>query len=728
MPSNRLSILIDIKSKLGSLDSAKRGFLSLAKNVAVFAAAYLGMRKIITGGREIIKLGADMQHLSQQTAVAVSDLIIIRQVFEDNGVSADNSRLAINKMQKSIIEAGEGLTEPVKAFETMGISLDELKKKSPAEQFVDIGNALAGIEDPAERATAAMRIFGRSGAELLSVFAGGDIDDTIKSLGSLPKVLELNADQLERIDTLLGRLPNKSQQLFAGLADQIGEQLLGPLEDVNNIDLTPLGQKIGAFMGVFIDAFASEELSELIALTIKAGFEQGINFAIASFDVLLEFLSPNGGLWQGALLGLVTFGNEVAKAFLGLTSFLSTTILELSAKPGAILEAGFIKAGEELHDVFGTVINFLIERFESLINALISKTNQLTEAIPGLDGTNIEPIALGRVAPTQARDFDVILEERQRATDEFIKKSIEGVEGVTKFLTDQLDANTAATAEVLGLNKEITDEQGNQITATQQLRDRINERITRLTEEKQIQLDANEDIAASVLGVADANAKVAESLDKNKTLMNELSAKASTEFSTSFKSAFSSIIDGSQSAGSAFSGMISSMLSQLSSLALDSAFSGLGGLFGGGGGGGGGGGFLGGLFGGGGGGGGGGFGSILAGLFHHGGKVGTEGGSRRVSASAFIGAQRFHTGGIAGDEVPAILKRGETVFTPEQMGALKDMGGKSISVNTNIHLNGDGSSDIQSDGQRLSEFEEGMIALILRTLGNEKRPGGILSR
>ena len=56
---------------------------------------------------------------------------------------------------------------------------------------------------------------------------------------------------------------------------------------------------------------------------------------------------------------------------------------------------------------------------------------------------------------------------------------------------------------------------------------------------------------------------------------------------------------------------------------------------------------------------------------HGGGVAGALSGRRRtVPAAAFAVAPRLHRGGIAGDEVPAILRRGEGVFTPEQMAAL----------------------------------------------------------
>jgi len=83
-------------------------------------------------------------------------------------------------------------------------------------------------------------------------------------------------------------------------------------------------------------------------------------------------------------------------------------------------------------------------------------------------------------------------------------------------------------------------------------------------------------------------------------------------------------------------------------------------------------------------GGGGGLGSMLAGVFHNGGIVGAGGNAgRKISATAFIGAPRFHDGGMVGlrpNEVPAILERGEKVIPKDKV----DKGG-SVTVNMTIN-------------------------------------------
>lgn len=51
---------------------------------------------------------------------------------------------------------------------------------------------------------------------------------------------------------------------------------------------------------------------------------------------------------------------------------------------------------------------------------------------------------------------------------------------------------------------------------------------------------------------------------------------------------------------------------------------------------------------------------------HTGGTVGNLGGSRRVDPRVFLNAPRFHTGGLVGDEVPIIARRGERILTAAQ--------------------------------------------------------------
>ena len=80
-------------------------------------------------------------------------------------------------------------------------------------------------------------------------------------------------------------------------------------------------------------------------------------------------------------------------------------------------------------------------------------------------------------------------------------------------------------------------------------------------------------------------------------------------------------------------------------------------------------------------------------MAHTGGVIGTDTlSSRQISPDVFEGAPRDHTGGLGGDEIPIIAKRGETVFTKGQMDVLgTELNSKTpVNVNVNVHNNASG--------------------------------------
>ena len=81
-------------------------------------------------------------------------------------------------------------------------------------------------------------------------------------------------------------------------------------------------------------------------------------------------------------------------------------------------------------------------------------------------------------------------------------------------------------------------------------------------------------------------------------------------------------------------------------------------------------------------------------MAHTGGIVGADNlATKSASSLAFAGAPRFHSGGIVGDEVPIIAKRGEGVFTREQMKALGDNGS---TVNISVNVVNNAASDVKA--------------------------------
>ena len=89
-------------------------------------------------------------------------------------------------------------------------------------------------------------------------------------------------------------------------------------------------------------------------------------------------------------------------------------------------------------------------------------------------------------------------------------------------------------------------------------------------------------------------------------------------------------------------------------------------------------------------------------MAHSGGVVGADNlASKSVNPAVFIGAPKFHSGGLVGDEVPIIAKRGETIFTKGQMQALGgELNRKTpVNVNVNVHNNASGTKAYATSSQ-----------------------------
>lgn len=113
-------------------------------------------------------------------------------------------------------------------------------------------------------------------------------------------------------------------------------------------------------------------------------------------------------------------------------------------------------------------------------------------------------------------------------------------------------------------------------------------------------------------------------------------------------------------------------------------------------------------------GGGGADGGIKAAVAHGGGIAGEGLASRAAGLGLFLGAPRYHGGGVAGlgpDEVPAILRRGERIRTLEQEAALqRQMAARGGGVRVTLNVNGvaDADSFRRSEGQILAGLARGM--------------------
>jgi len=129
---------------------AGAGFMALKAAGAVIASQFENVREQMT-------LGKELNELSARTGIAVGDLVELRSEFKKVGKGTEDIGPAINKMQKNLAEGGAA-----DAVKKMGLNMEAVKRMTPMEQFHALGRAIGGLQNPMDRADAAMKIFGRT--------------------------------------------------------------------------------------------------------------------------------------------------------------------------------------------------------------------------------------------------------------------------------------------------------------------------------------------------------------------------------------------------------------------------------------------------------------------------------------------------------------------------------------------------------------------------------------
>ena len=360
---------------LGSAKQSLQGFGGeIAKQVigvaTLSAAVYKAGQVVVDSVRDWADYADSMRLSAQMAGVTTEEMSRLVQ-------AADDFRVPVETMQKAM----------------------ELALKNGFVPTIDniaaLSNELLGITDPAERAAAASKIFGKSYADIMPfLLAGGNaiedatdnIADNLVVTQKAAKEAKLYKDELDNLADAWTGLKNSIGKLLVPLATDI---FTGLAQDINNV----MGD-VAAF-GILIANLFSQPLS----MDSLNQFNQG----------LVELVSGTGYLivpLAGVAEGLEDTGAGAASAASGLGAL---TPAEQAAAEAAIAAAeAQAKLNDELADVTSLDANYqgiidlaydytdMLEQKETLQierQKLLSqgwseqstKVKELTETIAGLD-------------------------------------------------------------------------------------------------------------------------------------------------------------------------------------------------------------------------------------------------------------------------------------------------------------------------------------------------------
>lgn len=265
-----LSKVLWDKTLKSALVDAKAFGMAAGRAVATGAAAGFAAIAVAAIGagvgiailtKKAYTLGAELRNASEKTGIAVDQLMILQQAAKEKGI--EDISTSIKFMQKNLVEATKKGSGPAaEALDVLGLRAEDLIKKLPADALKTIGDRIEAIENPALKAAEAVALFGRSGSELLPLFADkGALGDVGASIGGQARLLATNAEAFRRVADRLGRIELKFQGFGVGVASAILPAMDRITAKFDQLDLAAAGQKFGAAIEPVLEKLAKVDFA-----------------------------------------------------------------------------------------------------------------------------------------------------------------------------------------------------------------------------------------------------------------------------------------------------------------------------------------------------------------------------------------------------------------------------------------------------------------------------------
>ncbi len=360
--------------------SAGGGLKALALKAAGAAAAIFGVAKVISG------LTTAMSEIDEASKKARTLGMTTQQILQLNhsaglaGVGVTQMNTGLTRMVVGIQDAARGTGEASTVLKQLGIDVTRLAAMSPHEQFLTMADAIRGIEDPAQKADAAYKLFGRSGVDLINMFEGGSAAiraqaaDFDKLHG---KISDTDAKAVEDANDAILEM----KQAFKGVFVQL-TTLLAPAFEV----LAGIIQGVAKFMRNVVDALKSMGVNMKVAVPLIMAivgalllYKSGLIAATLAKMALLAMSGPFGwaqlaagatalAAGMGAFSSHVKEADEITNQSAASTSHLTETIEDHTAAvdDAAKAQEDLAKAGAHVTEQFKTPMEKFQDRMKHL--------------------------------------------------------------------------------------------------------------------------------------------------------------------------------------------------------------------------------------------------------------------------------------------------------------------------------------------------------------------------
>lgn len=223
---------------INGLQQAERRLTAMGASVAKFGAKLTAIGAAVSGpilafAKEFSDYGDSVQKAAIRTGLTTEAISELGFAAAQSGTDIDTFEAGIRGMQRQLFQAGLGSKEAVDTLEALGLTLADIQGMNVEDQFTVLAEAISHIRDDSQRGALAMRIFGRSGQQLLPLMSDGAkgvaaLREEARQLGL--SITQGDADAAAELNDAWGRLTST----FKAARVQIGAAVAPLLTAISN--------------------------------------------------------------------------------------------------------------------------------------------------------------------------------------------------------------------------------------------------------------------------------------------------------------------------------------------------------------------------------------------------------------------------------------------------------------------------------------------------------------
>jgi len=324
-------------------------FGSIASTVSQYAQSLAGL---VGSTTEAVSAQNDLAARLGLTYAELSGLTLAGSMV---GVSMDQIGGAMTRAQVAFSNAAAGSRTATAAFERIGLSVADLNGLSAEQQFEAIAQAISELPTEAERAAAAVRIFGRAGAQLLPLFNEGAAGIQAARAEADRFGLSLTNAQAGNVDTM-GDSFDRARAAIQGVINQVVAYLAPAVTSVTTAFTDLIGNVGGANIG--------QAIGEGILQGARY-FAEVADAFVAQATPVWNYVSQVGGQWSAVWDTASRVGSALAAV-------------------GRFIQGAFLT----LVGVFSGIGQAILTAIRAAADALGFDTQGLDTALAALDGFN----------------------------------------------------------------------------------------------------------------------------------------------------------------------------------------------------------------------------------------------------------------------------------------------------------------------------------------------------